>query len=180
MLLQKWEVILIHEHDLLLKSLTLLDRELGRLEEKHAEPVKLIHLLNFLLEFGDNIHNVKEENHLFPIMVERGIPQTPMIKKMLLDHEVERELIAGILPKIEQLANEPSSQLKILVERLHKYIANRKEHIGKENQNIYPQAREVITEEDQEKIQFAFSKIDEKNGHENVIQYYSRILQNIG
>lgn len=65
--------------------------------------------IDFLLEFGDRIHNVKEEKWLFPLLVERGIPQDGPIHVMLSEHEYERNLLNQMIADVPGIEEMPAA-----------------------------------------------------------------------
>ena len=90
---KRWDEILVNEHEMIERAMDLLRLELEKLPEQLPDAFALKRTIDFLLEFGDRIHNVKEEKWLFPLLAERGIPQDGPIKVMLGEHEYERTLL---------------------------------------------------------------------------------------
>ena len=68
----RWDDFLIAEHELIERAMTVLRDNLEKLPGGDHHQIK--RALDFLLEFGDKIHNRKEEGYLFPLMQERGVP----------------------------------------------------------------------------------------------------------
>ena len=91
----RWDEILVGEHEMIERALEVLKREAEKLPAKVPDMLVLQRAIDFLLQFGDRIHNKKEEEVLFPLMVKRGIPADGPIRVMLSEHESERNLREG-------------------------------------------------------------------------------------
>jgi uridine kinase len=174
--LRSWQEQLMAEHALLLRGLALLEVEAAALKSGGANAGRLERVLNFLLSFGDRIHNVKEENHLYPLLVENGIPQEGLIKEMLLDHEAERELIAGVSAKIGRTAAGVIPDPHALAGQLIRYVEKRREHIALEDKELYPRAAEVLAGGEGEKIMADFAKVEERSLYPNASHHFASLL----
>jgi hemerythrin-like domain-containing protein len=65
----------VEEHELIeRRAMAVLRANLERVRTLGHDPVQNPPALDFLLEFGDRIHNAKEEEYLFPLLEQRGIP----------------------------------------------------------------------------------------------------------
>jgi DUF438 domain-containing protein len=100
----QWSELLVGEHEMIERAMDVLKGELVKLESAAHDPWSLQRAIDFLLEFGDRIHNQKEEQVLFPLMVERGIPQSGPIRVMLMEHEAERTLLEQMFVQALTLA----------------------------------------------------------------------------
>ncbi|HNW58850.1 MAG TPA: uridine kinase [bacterium] len=172
-----WQELLMGEHALLRRGLDLLESAAGAVRQGALESGRLGKVLNFLLAFGDRIHNVKEENHLYPLLVENGMPQEGLIKEMLLDHEAERELLAGILARIGRGAAATAAEQRALAAQLEHYVARRREHIGQEDEVLYPRAAEEISAADGERMVADFAKVEERSLYPNAGRHFANLLR---
>ncbi len=59
----RWDEYLIAEHEMIERAMAVLRERLNDLEGTAADPVQMIRALDFLLEFGDRIHNIKVSDH---------------------------------------------------------------------------------------------------------------------
>ena len=171
-----WQELLMTEHLLLLRGLKLLEEAAAAVMQGDAERDRLERILNFLLSFGDRIHNVKEENHLFPLMVENGISQEGLIKEMLLEHEAERELIARAMARLGKSGAAGAAEQELLAGHLRSYCAKRCEHIRLENEKLYPRAAEVLGAGDIERMVADFAKVEERSLYPNSVRHFSKQL----
>lgn len=172
-----WQSMFLAEHDLIINILEHLKAEIIKSYPQKISNNVIQHLLQYLLDFGDKIHNVKEENHLFPLMVDHGIAQAGIMKQMLLDHEAERELLSRALLRLPEVPTISDDECSQLFTHLSDYIQNRKNHIKQENEKLYPLARKVIQEKDDEKLRAAFSIVDKKNNYQKLVSSILRFLQ---
>lgn len=160
--LERWDTWLVYEHELIERAMAVLAANLDALERREHDPVQTLRAVDFLAEFGDRIHNAKEEQHLFPLMERRGVPvQGGPLGVMLAEHEAERGLLARLaadLPNVDVLS---PGELRDLADQARDYLRIRAEHIWKENDVLYAMARRVFTEEDAASLTPAFRAADE-------------------
>ena len=71
---KRWDEILVNDHEMIERAMDVLKNELGKLPDKSPDLFSLRRTIDFLLEFGDRIHNKKEEDWLFPLLVKNGDP----------------------------------------------------------------------------------------------------------
>lgn len=158
----RWDDYLIAEHELIERSMEVLKNCLESIElSETINKVRLGRALDFLLQFGDKIHNHKEETILFPLMGERGIPvEGGPLGVMLKEHEAERNLLGEMiaaLPDIDGMGLEERLRFK---EDGLEYLKVRAEHIWKENDVLYPLGIKVFTVEDNEQILAELDRIN--------------------
>lgn len=156
----RWDAFLLNEHEMIERAMDVLRQELDKVPALAHRPVALRRAIDFLVEFGDHIHNQKEEQFLFPRMVERGIPASGPIRVMLLEHEAERNLLAQMMGEVTAL---PSASNRTRVEYRQKgleYLEIRANHIWKENDVLYAMGRQVLTEADNVELLAAFGKVN--------------------
>lgn len=158
----RWDEYLIAEHELIERCMAVLKSCLEAIElSAEVNTVQLGRAIDFLLQFGDKIHNAKEEQCLFPLMGKKGIPvQGGPLGVMLMEHEAERSLLArmqGVLPTFSTLPFGDQIQFK---EEGMEYLKIRADHIWKENDVLYPMGRQVLTEADNQLLLSEFARIN--------------------
>ena len=158
----RWDDYLVAEHELIERSMAVLKKCLEAIElSVEVNTVQLGRAIDFLLQFGDKIHNTKEEQRLFPLMGKKGIPvQGGPLGVMLMEHEAERKLLTrmqGLLPGFADLSFTDRLQFK---EEGMEYLTIRAEHIWKENDVLYPMGRKVLSEADNQELLAEFAKIN--------------------
>lgn len=158
---EKWDTYLVYEHELIERAMAILQRNLDGLETGKYDATQLTRSLDFLLEFGDKVHNKKEEDHLFPLMETRGIPvEGGPLGVMLMEHEAERELLARMMLDVPKLKDFEPAEIARFVREGKEYLKIRAEHIWKENDVLYAMGRKVISQEDADALLVNFNAID--------------------
>lgn len=159
---EKWDTYLVYEHELIERAMAVLSQNLDRVESGTHDAKQLTRALDFLLEFGDKVHNTKEEDHLFPLMQQRGIPvEGGPLGVMLMEHAAERTLLGEMLlevPRLDALAPSDVSNFK---HQGQEYLKVRAEHIWKENDVLYAMGRQVLSAADGERLVEAFNTVDQ-------------------
>ena len=173
----RWDEFLVAEHELIERSMAVLKSCLDDLDRAALQPARLARALDFLLEFGDRLHNAKEENHLFPRMEERGIPrQAGPIGVMLAEHQAERDLLRRLLAQAPRLAEASPADREDFRASALGYLKIRAEHIWKENDILYKMALQVLTPEDQAELLAAFRRLDQEAYGDKAREHFARMV----
>ncbi len=158
---EKWDTYLVHEHELIERAMAVLAKNLEGLEGGRYDATQLTRALDFLLEFGDKVHNKKEEDHLFPLMQQRGVPvEGGPLGVMLMEHEAERDLLARMMLEVPNLAKLTPEGLAQFKQEGLDYLKIRAEHIWKENDVLYAMGRQILSAEDASALINQFNDID--------------------
>jgi DUF438 domain-containing protein len=176
---QQWFELLVGEHEMIERAMDVLRGELEQVDDAAHDPWTLQRAIDFLLEFGDRIHNQKEEQVLFPLMVERGIPESGPIRVMLMEHEAERALLQDMFEEANTLAQEPAEARAAYRRRGFEYLGIRAEHIWKENDVLYPMGRRVLSEEDGRYLVGEFQRISREAYGETAAQKFMDMLEEV-
>ena len=176
----RWDDLLIAEHEMIERSMAVLRHCLEAIDATIKKPRQMVRSLDFLLEFGDKIHNKKEEAFLFPLMEKRGIPTAGgPIGVMLQEHTMERELLSAMLAQIPSLASLPPDKRQEFCRKGFEYLQIRAEHIWKENDILYAMARKVLTEEDNTNLLASFANINESAYGSDANIKFNQMLQEV-
>jgi hemerythrin-like domain-containing protein len=129
----------------------------GNLNKEHFEGI-----LEFLKVFVDKCHHGKEEDLLFPALIAAGVPQEGLIAVLLHEHEMGRRYVKGMSEAYDayEAADKPSS--KGIVQNAHGYISLLKDHIEKENNDLFVTADSRLPEERQDELFDGFEEIEEE------------------
>ena len=177
---QRWDDFLIAEHEMIERAMAVLKACLEDMDQTVKEPVQVKRALDFLLEFGDKMHNKKEEDELFPLMHARGIPESGGPLGVMLDeHRMERELLTEMGQQAMNLKGLSDDDLILFQQRGLEYLEIRAEHIWKENDVLYPMARQVLRPEDGEKLLAAFNTIDRETYGEQARQLFNNMVAEV-
>ena len=106
----------------------------GRIDTKRAEQV-----LEILRTFADRCHHGKEEDRLFPLLVERGMPKhVGPIAVMLDEHRSGREYIRRMGE-----AN-ATGDASAFVKAANNYVELLRDHIATEDGVLFPMAESML------------------------------------
>ena len=176
---RKWDSLLIGEHETIERAMDVLRKELEQLPDATYNVFAMQRAIDFLLEFGDRIHNTKEEKVLFPLMVERGIPESGPILVMLLEHEAERKILQQMITEAPDLERASEADKTGFKQKGLEYLGIRANHIWKENDVLYQMGRQVFTEEDNRSLVEGFDRIDTSIYGETAAQHFSEMLEEV-
>ena len=174
----RWDDFLIAEHELIERTMAILKTNLEKLPG--GDHLQIGRALDFLQEFGDKIHNRKEEEFLFPLMQERGIPmQGGPIGVMLLEHEAERQLLRQMSTSLAGLVKAPPEETSKFRREGLEYLKIRAEHIWKENDILYPMARQVMRPGDAEKLLAACQQVNFETYGAEAWKHFSNMVSEV-
>lgn len=150
------------EHQAVCQVLNVLEKAVLRLEQGQDVPLSLFaDGLVFLTVFVDRCHHTKEEEVLFPLMHQTGIPvQGGPIGVMLSEHQQGRELIDLYRHALTELkAGDPTAQTR-LIAAVRAYIILLRQHIQKENQVLFMMADRLFDAATQQQLFESFEEIE--------------------
>ena len=176
---RRWDTILVAEHERIERAMDVFGRQLADVAAGNYNLVTLRRAIDFLLEFGDKIHNTKEEQFLFPLLVKHGIPESGPIRVMLVEHEAERGLLAGMYAEAAALATAPSATRAGYRRRGQEYLAIRAEHIWKENDVLYAMGRRSFTSDDNDYLVSSFDSVGAAAYGASADQKFVRMLEEL-
>lgn len=179
MQLKKWDEILVGDHEMIERAMDILGRELDKLPGNTQEVFVIKRAIDFLLEFGDGIHNQKEETVLFPLMVRRNIPKDGPIRVMLSEHEAERKLLKQMLADSAGLSKASTEDRTDFMKRGAEYLEIRANHIWKENDVLFKLGLQVFSEQDGRDLVEQFQKISVQAYGENADQKFMQMLEEV-
>ena len=174
----RWDDMLVAEHELIERAMAVFKIEIEKLPGE-PDGFRLGRAIDFLLEFGDKLHNIKEENVLFPLMEQRGIPRGGPIGVMLAEHEEERGLLARMGLELATLAEADEATKTAFRRDGLTYLDVRAEHIWKENDVLYAMGRQMLTPDDATNILAAFDKINLETYGEGAFDRYAEMVAEI-
>ncbi len=151
--------VLSLEHRLIERVLDCLDviaqraRRNAQLDARSAREA-----LEFLATYADAIHHGKEEHVLFPRMEQRGIPrQVGPLAVMLHEHELGRAAIRAMREALARFETGEAGGAGEFADAAEEYVALLHEHIGKEDQVLFPMAEACLGEADRQAVAAGFA-----------------------
>jgi hemerythrin-like domain-containing protein len=154
--------ILKHEHRIIERVLRSLDGVCARLEGGTRVPASaLLEIADFVTTFADQYHHGKEEQHLFPALERSGIPREGgPLSVMEYEHQLERELIAGLRQSIDQYADGDAHATRSFVEAGRAFLSLLVSHIEKEDSILFRIGDEVLDETEKVMLAKDFKQLD--------------------
>jgi hemerythrin-like domain-containing protein len=155
--------------------------------DKRVDTNDIEKIVDFLKTFADKCHHGKEENALFPALVEAGIPkENGPVGVMLHEHTIGRGFIKEISTSTEKYRTGNSESIQLIEKSLSNYINLLQNHIQKEENILFPMAEKVLSIMKQNEVFEQFEKIEElvvghgvhEQFHELLKQLKSKYLDN--
>jgi len=154
--------VLRHEHEAILKMLDVSEKVADRLERGEAvKPEVLANLQEFLRLFADQCHHGKEEDLLFPLLQQKGVPRAGgPIGVMLHEHEEGRALIRQMSDAAQGMKSGLAGSGPRWAEAARGYAALLRSHIDKENNVLFMLAEQLLAPSEQEQLAADFEKLE--------------------
>ncbi len=136
--------------------------------------------IDFLRNFADRCHHLKEEQLLFPALEERGIPREGgPIGMMLTEHEEGRGYVRAMTAALESASGNPLGSLATLQRKAIAYIRLLREHIRKEDEVLFHIADSVLSPEEQAELARAFAEHELAEIGAGVHEKYLKIAEDL-
>ena len=176
----RWDDFLVAEHEMIERAMAVLKNNLEKIDEAVKAPLQMQRAIDFLLEFGDKVHNTKEEEFLFPLMGQKGLPvQGGPIGVMLMEHDAERNLLQRMMAELPNLAEAATTKRQKFAAEGFEYLTIRAEHIWKENDVLYPMGRKLFSDEDNTSLLNAFKTLDQQTYGDAARDHYAQMLAEV-
>jgi len=174
-----WDKLLVDDHEMIERAMDVLKKELMKMPDKPHDSFVIRRAVDFLLEFGDRIHNRKEETVLFPLMVKHGIPEDGPIRVMLMEHESERNLLSKMMADISGLEKATVEEKEMFKQKGVEYLEIRANHIWKENDVLFNMGRQVFQEKENQYLMEEFDRISTSAYGESAHQKFTQMLEEV-
>lgn len=117
--------------------------------------------LGFLRSFVDAYHHGKEEQHLFKVMEERGVPRdSGLVLHLLKEHGQGRAHVRAMFEAAEPaLDGDPEASAKF-AQHAREYVTLLRDHIEDEDTNLWPLAESVLTLEDDTRLTHGYAQVE--------------------
>jgi hemerythrin-like domain-containing protein len=156
--------LLMDEHRVIEQVLTCLEamtaeaRSAGKLDGPHARDA-----VAFFRAFADQCHHGKEESQLFPLLESKGFsPEEGPTGVMRREHDLGRGHVRAMNEAIEGAAQGDAGALNTFADHALAYVHLLRDHIGKEDQCLFPMANQALGEADQQALLAKFQHVEEE------------------
>lgn len=144
-----------------------------RLDKESAEQA-----IDFIRTFADKCHHGKEENQLFVVLVEKGMPKEGgPVGQMLVEHEQGRAFAKGMSDNIAKAAAGNEKALSAFTQNAKGYTQLLRAHIKKEDGVLFPMADRFLSDDDQKSLLAAFEKVETEHMGEGTHAKYLRLVE---
>ena len=169
--------VLKHEHRVIERVLAVIER----LAEKPGIGSKEAweKAIDFIRNFADKCHHLKEEQLLFPALEEHGIPRDGgPVGMMLLEHEEGRALVRAMAEALPHAAVDPKMET-VLKQNARAYLRLLREHIQKEDEILFNIAQDVLPPEEQKRLARDFERHEAEEIGAGVHEKYVKVVQEL-
>jgi hemerythrin-like domain-containing protein len=167
-----------HDHTIIEKVLAVLEA-LTKSTSEISSPT-WEKALDFIRNFADKCHHLKEEKLLFPAMEERGIDREGgPIGMMLAEHEEGRGYVRAMTSALADGKKNAAGATAILLENARPYLRLLHKHIRKEDEILFEMADDVINPEEQKQLLREFEEHEAKEMGSGVHERYLKIAQEL-
>lgn len=149
---------LVHEHRLILRMLAVLGKKAELTARGEYGNYRFyLEAVDFIRNYADRFHHAKEEDVLFEALVDNGMPRANSpVAAMLMEHDHGRAFVKAMEEAASEALAGKAGQDRVIAENALGYCALLREHIGKEDDILYPLAERVIPEGTREGIAAAY------------------------
>ena len=167
--------LLKQEHDVIERVLDLLEHAAGRVEARRRVPEGFKSwAVEFFRQFADRCHHAKEEDILFPLLEQRGIPREGgPIGVMLSEHEIGRECVR----RMDDATDPTPKHDAAFAAAAEEYTTLLREHIFKENNILFQMARQCLSKQDAADVMEKFRSVEEEKGGQ---EFHGRYEAEVG
>ena len=176
------EQILMDEHRVIERVLSCLEKLTGQCRtQRRLDAESARKMIAFFRGYADRRHHRKEEDLLFPLMSERGVPtEGGPIGVMCYEHERGRNHIKVMEQAIDGAAEGRQEDLDAFIEEAHRYIGMLREHIQKEDHCLFAISRQVLAAGDRTALMERFHEVDDWLVREAEQAAFPRLAEELG
>ncbi len=133
-----------------------LRKQLGQPEQKpDAELFGLI--LDYIEQYIERVHQPKEEEFLYRAVLDRTSEGNEMIAQFQREHAASPEIVARLRAQLKSMVQHYPEGAAEFQAALEEYIALLRSHIMKEENELFPLARKILTDVDWDEINTAIT-----------------------
>ncbi len=172
--------ILVTEHD---RILTMIKVAKHLLKEENADnlPIEdLRRVIDFIRNFADKYHHMKEEDVLFLEMVNHGMPsESGPIAVMTHEHNVGRSYVKQAAEALDVYASGDKSAFATVKNNILSYCELLTNHISKENNVLYPMAERMLPGRVLDKMDNTFEQTNSTTENNEYFDVYLTMVEEL-
>jgi hypothetical protein len=167
-----WSELLMDDHQATERVFEAIAKALKTAEGPSSRMVEAF--VKYAVEYADACHNKKEEEHLFPLLEQRGIPRDDgPLAVMLQEHEQSRKLLAELEPAAQRYLEGDTPGRTEFAAAFEAYSELLRNHYWKENDILYPMGRRAMSEADARQVIAGIEATEAALGPDTRARYYA-------
>jgi hemerythrin-like domain-containing protein len=173
--------ILVNEHVYIKKVIAAVKKDCEELASgKEVNPVLYRNVIDFVRNYADKYHHMKEEHNLFNLISEQNESlKTGPITGMLLEHDLGRMYIKRLEEDLDKYEKGDRTRKAYIIANALSYCTMLEEHIDKEDTVIYTMARRVLNADIQNKLFENFNNMEESSENMAVKEKYTSFANSL-
>jgi branched-chain amino acid transport system ATP-binding protein len=136
-------------------------------------------LLTYIDRFLDRYHHPKENDYLFPRLMERAPDSVALIEELGRQHKQGEELLVEILKALSAYEFSGDVEYPGFREAVLKYTQFEREHVLVEERDVLPRAQQVLEASDWKEIDTAFGENQDPMFGEKWNSEFSELLNKL-
>ncbi len=177
------EIVLEKATEALKEDHRVIEKVLEVLEKLTVDPIALDawdKAIDFIRNFADRCHHLKEEKVLFPALEEKGIERVGgPIGMMLMEHEEGRGYVRAMAEALSSAGEDAEAIRTDLVRNAKAYLHLLRQHINKEDEILFNMADEVLSAEEQKKLLREFEEHEAKEIGTGIHEKYLKMAEEL-
>jgi hemerythrin-like domain-containing protein len=159
---------LMIEHRLILRMISLIGKEVERIEEsKKANPSFIKVAVDFIKTYADQTHHGKEEEILFRDLSRKKLSDTDnrIMHELIQEHIIGRNTTADLVRATDDYQKGDKKALILITQSMRKFVEFYPVHIEKEDKVFFPTVMNYFSETEQQAMLNEFWEFDRKMIH---------------
>lgn len=168
-MIKKPTEILEHEHHIIQKVVGVMAALVAQVAEggKDIKSDTIRDIVEFMRIFADKCHHGKEETHMFPFLIGKGVPETGCpIGILIHEHEKSRSLVKQLSEAGISYSKGDIPSKDPLIKCLQGLVDLYPNHIWKEEYLLFPMTNKILTDKDQKELSGKFETVEKEMGHD--------------
>ena len=159
---------LMIEHRLILRMISLIDKEVKRIEESKKVNHSFIETaVDFIKIYADQTHHGKEEEILFRDLERKKLSDTDnrIMNELVQEHIIGRNTTSDLVSAADDYRKGDKKALLLITQSMRKFVEFYPVHIEKEDKVFFPTAMNYLSEAEQQAMLNEFWEFDRKMIH---------------
>jgi hemerythrin-like domain-containing protein len=159
---------LMVEHRLIERMISLIDKEVKRIEKSNAVNQSFIaSAVDFIRTYADRTHHGKEEEILFRDLSRKKLSDndTIVMNELIQEHIVGRTTTAELVKSADAYQKGDTTALPLITQSMRKFVDFYPRHIEKEDKFFFPSSMKYFSESEQQSMLDEFWEFDRKMIH---------------